>query len=81
VNTSTICVPVAPVAASVRDNSPGRSRSGMLIFSSDFVNSNPEAFVDAYWDIRSIRIYNQPSQNENQQPDVFPRGHEHEAHH
>ena len=80
-NTSTICVLVVPVAALVRNTFPGRSRSRMLIFSSDFVNSNPEAFVDAYWDLRSIRVYNQPSQNENQQPDLFPRGHEHEAGH
>jgi len=56
-------------------------RSGCPSSCVDFVNSNPEAFVDAYWDLRSIRVYNQPSQNENQQPDLFPRGHEHEAGH
>ncbi|CAG7853791.1 Probable glycosidase C21B10.07 [Serendipita indica DSM 11827] len=33
----------------------------------DYVNSNPEAFKDAYWDIRGIRVFAKPEEEENYQ--------------
>ncbi|PVF98594.1 hypothetical protein CPB86DRAFT_758224 [Serendipita vermifera] len=36
----------------------------------DYVDFNPEAFKDAYWDIRSIRMYSLPRENEQSQFEI-----------
>jgi len=38
--------------------------SGCPSTCNDFVDSNPDAFTDAYWDIRSIRVYGLPVESE-----------------
>ncbi|KIM32527.1 glycoside hydrolase family 16 protein [Serendipita vermifera MAFF 305830] len=44
--------------------------SGCPSTCNDFVDSNPEAFVEAYWDISSIRVYGLPAENERQEDGI-----------
>jgi len=47
---------VVPQVVLVR-NAPSRKMSSELSFFVDFVNSNPSAFVDAYFDFAWLNIY------------------------
>ena len=34
-----------------------RYLSRLTMWGSDYVNNNPSAFVNAYWDIKGVRVY------------------------